>query len=215
MSDSAILIAVDGHHAADWIDVFRAQADGRPIRAWPHDLGDPADIGYACVWRAPAELLASLPNLRMIVSLTAGVDHLFVDASLPNVPIVRAAHPDLNMRVTEYVVLHCLRYHRRQPLYDAQQRRHIWAVHPQPAASEVAVGVMGLGVIGGEAARVLARIGFQVAGWSSSPKAIKGVATYHGPDGLGTFLARTEILICLLPLTIDTQGILNRAIFAS
>ena len=214
MNGNAILIAVDGPHAAEWIDLFRAQAGGRSVRAWPHDLGDPADIGYACVWRAPAGLLASLPNLRMIVSLAAGVDHLFDDPSLPNVPIVRAAHPDLSMRVTEYVVLHCLRYHRRQPLYDAQQRRRIWAVHPQPAASEVAVGVIGLGVIGGEAARVLARIGFRVAGWSASPKTIEGVATYHGPDGLDAFLARTEILVCLLPLTADTRGILNRSLFA-
>ena len=214
MSGKAILIAVDGPHAGDWTEVFRAQAGDRPVRSWPNDLGDPADIAYACVWRAPPGLLVSLPNLRLIVSLAAGADHLFMDASLPNVPIVRAAHPDLSMRVTEYVVLHCLRYHRRQPLYDAQQRQHVWAVHPQPAASEVAVGVMGLGVIGGEAARVLARIGFQVAGWSFSPKTIEGVSTYHGAGGLDAFLARTEILVCLLPLTADTRGFLNRALFA-
>ena len=214
MSGKAILIAVDGPYAGDWIEIFRAQPGDRPVRAWPHDLGSLDDISYACVWRAPAGLLASLPNLKMIVSLAAGVDHLLADESLPHVPIVRAAHPDLSMRVTEYVVLHCLRYHRRQSLYDAQQRQHIWKVHPQPAASEVAVGVMGLGVIGSEAARVLARIGFQVAGWSASPKVIEGVRVFHGPDGLDSFLARTEILVCLLPLTVSTQSILNRALFA-
>lgn len=214
MSDKSVLIAVDGPHADDWIEIFRAQPGGRPVRAWPHDLGNPADVAYACVWRAPAGLLASLPNLKMIVSLAAGVDHLLCDTNLPDVPIVRAAHPDLSMRVTEYVVLHCLRYHRRQPLYDAQQRQHVWKLHPQPAASEVAVGVMGLGVIGSEAARVLARIGFQVAGWSASPKTIESVSVFHGLDGLDPFLARTEILICLLPLTEDTCGILNRALFA-
>jgi glyoxylate/hydroxypyruvate reductase A len=214
MSGGAILIAVDGPQASEWADVFRAQADSRPVRVWPHDAGDPAEIGIACVWRAPKGLLANLPNLRLIVSLAAGVDHLLSDSDLPGVPIVRATHPDLSMRVTEYVVLHTLRYHRRQPLYDAQQRERIWKVHPQPAASEVAVGVMGLGVIGSEAARVLARIGFQVAGWSASLKSIEGVDVFHGARGLDRFLARTEILICLLPLTEATRGILDRRLLA-
>jgi glyoxylate/hydroxypyruvate reductase A len=150
----------------------------------------------------------------MIVNLGAGADSLLVDPDLPDVPIVRAAHPDLSMRVTEYVVLHTLRYHRRQALYDAQQRERVWRVHPQPAASDVSVGVMGLGVIGSEAARVLARIGFQVAGWSVSAKQIEGIEVFHGAEGLDPFLARTEILICLLPLTDATRGILNHKLFA-
>jgi glyoxylate/hydroxypyruvate reductase len=214
MSGSAILIAVDGPHAGAWADAFRAHSDGRPVRVWPHDIGDSPEIGIACVWRAPKGLLANLPNLRLVVSLAAGVDHLFSDPSLPDVPIIRATHPDLSMRVTEYVVLHTLRYHRRQPLYDAQQRERVWKEHPQSAASEVSVGVMGLGVIGSEAARVLARIGFKVAGWGASPKSIDGVDVFHGRAGLDAFLARTEILISLLPLTDDTRGILNRALFA-
>jgi glyoxylate/hydroxypyruvate reductase A len=214
MSTNAILVAVDGPQAAEWAHLLRAQSDGRPVRSWPDDPGQPAEIGYACVWRAPAGLLATLPNLKMIVSLAAGVDHLFSDPTLPRVPIVRAAHPDLSMRMTEYVVLHTLRYHRRQPLYDSQQRERIWRVHPQPAASDVAVGVMGLGVIGREAASVLARIGFNVAGWSASAKRIDGIDVFHGPDALDAFLARTEILICLLPLTAATQGILDRRLFA-
>ena len=161
MSGDAILVAVDGPHAGEWVEAFRAHGGGRPVRVWPHDIGAPEDIGFACVWRAPHGLLATLPNLKLIVSLAAGVDHLVGDPSLPDVPIVRAAHADLSMRVTEYVVLHTLRYHRRQPLYEQQQRQRVWKVHDQPAASEVCVGVMGLGVIGSEAARVLARIGFQ------------------------------------------------------
>ncbi|HEU5353494.1 MAG TPA: glyoxylate/hydroxypyruvate reductase A [Actinocrinis sp.] len=214
MSGEAILVAVDGPNAGEWVEAFRAQDGGRPVRVWPHEIGAREDIGVASVWRAPHGLLATLPNLKLIVSLAAGVDHLLTDPSLPDVPIVRAADPDLSMRVTEYVVLHTLRYHRRQPLYDAQQRQQVWHVHPQPAASEVAVGVMGLGVIGGEAARVLARIGFKVAGWSASAKAIDGVETFHGAAGLDAFLARTEILICLLPLTAATTAILDRTLFA-
>lgn len=213
MSGGAILVAVDGPHAGDWVNLFRQRGDGRAVRRWPNDVGDPNDIEVACVWRAPHGLLATLPNLKLIVSLAAGVDHLLGDPALPDVPIVRAADPDLSMRVTEYVVLHTLRHHRRQPLYDAQQRQRIWKLHDQPAASEVAVGIMGLGVIGKEAARVLSRIGFKVAGWSASAKTIDGVESFHGAGGLDPFLARTEILICLLPLTPATSGILNRALF--
>jgi glyoxylate/hydroxypyruvate reductase A len=214
VSAKAIVIAVDGPHAAEWVHLFRAQPGGRPVHAWPDDAGDPADIAYACVWRPPVGLLRTLPNLKMIFNLGAGADQLLADARLPDVPVVRAAHPDLSMRVTEYAVLHTLRYHRRQPLYDAQQRERVWRVHPQPAASEVNVGVMGLGVIGSEAARVLARVRFKVAGWSARAKQMEGVQTFHGADGLDAFLARTEILICLLPLTADTRGILNRDLFA-
>lgn len=213
MSGGAILVAVDGPQAAQWAELFRARGEGRPVRLWP-EIGDASDVEIACVWRAPHGLLATLPNLGLIVNLAAGVDHLLADPNLPDVPIVRAAHADLSMRVTEYVVLHTLRYHRRQPLYEAQQRQRLWKEHPQPAASEVAVGVMGLGVIGTEAVRVLARIGFRVAGWSTSEKLVDGVETFHGPAGLDPFLARTEILICLLPLTKTTRGILNRSLFA-
>jgi glyoxylate/hydroxypyruvate reductase A len=181
---------------------------------WPDQIGGPSEIAYACTWVAPHGALVGLPNLKLIANLGAGVDRLLADPSLPDVPIVRATHPDLAMRVTEYVVLHTLRYHRRQPLYEAQQRKRIWHEHPQPAASEVAVGVMGLGVIGGEAARVLARIGFKVAGWSATSKAISDIECFYGADGLDRFLARTEILICLLPSTPGTRGILNRGLFS-
>jgi glyoxylate/hydroxypyruvate reductase A len=214
MSADAILVAVDGPHAGEWAQLFRAQPGNRHVYCWPDDVGGPEEIAYACVWRPPSGLLGTFPNLRMIVNLGAGADSLLADPSLPDVPIVRAAHPDLSMRVTEYVVLHTLRYHRRQPLYDAQQRERVWRVHPQPAASEVAVGVMGLGVIGSEAACVLARIGFQVAGWSLSPKHVDNVEVFHGAEGFDPFLARTEILICLLPFTNATRGILNRKLFA-
>ena len=96
--------------------------------------------------------------------------------------------------------------------YDAQQRDKVWRVGEQPAASEVAVGVMGLGAIGGAAADALARLGFQVAGWSRTPRSIAGMETYHGAAGLDPFLARTEILVCLLPATPQTRGLINLAL---
>jgi glyoxylate/hydroxypyruvate reductase A len=210
---SAILIAVDGPQAAEWLTDLRAHAKTREFRIWPHAIGNPDDVAYACVWNPPHGFLARLPNLKAIINLGAGVDHLLADPTLPRVPVARVAHADLTTRVTEYVVLHVLMHHRRQRLYDAQQRQRLWRPHDQPGASEVSVGVMGLGVIGSNVADALGRLGFKIAGWSRTAKNLPGVKTFHGAAGLDAFLARTEILICLLPLTHETKGILNLALF--
>lgn len=210
---SAILVAVDGPQAGEWLDALRLHAGARELRV-PDAVGNPDDIAYACVWNPPHGLLRQFRNLKAIINLGAGVDHLFADPDLPRVPVSRVAHPDLTMRVTEYAVLHVLMHHRRQRLYDAQQRERVWRVHDQPAASEVAVGVMGFGVIGTHVTAALQNIGFKVAGWSRTPKSqLAGVETFHGQSGLDAFLARTEILVCLLPRTRDTEGILNLALF--
>lgn len=210
---NAILLAVTGWDVAEWEAHLRALAPERDIRVWPDRVGDPADIAYACVWKAPPGVLATLPNLQAIFSLGAGVDHLTADTSLPDVPIVRIVDRDLTLRMTEYIVLHVLMIHRRQHLYDRQQRERVWRDHDQPAANDVAVGVMGLGALGGAAAKALQQIGFNVAGWSRTRRHIAGIASFHGPSGLDAFLARTEILVVLLPLTSATEGILNLDLF--
>jgi glyoxylate/hydroxypyruvate reductase A len=210
---SAVLVAVDGPQAGDWLEALKANTKGREVRAWPAAAENLRGIAFACVWLPPHGLLAQLPDLKAVINLGAGVDHLLADPALPAVPVARVAHGDLTMRVTEYVVLHVLTHHRRQRLYDAQQRERVWRVHDQPAANEVAVGVMGLGVIGSNAAAALARLGFKVAGWSRSPKTLSGIETFHGAAGLDAFLARTEILVCMLPRTAETEGLLNLALF--
>jgi glyoxylate/hydroxypyruvate reductase A len=205
----AILLAVSGLDPQPWEERMRALAPGRDIRLWPQRLGDPADVAYVCAWHAPRGLFARLPRLKAIFSLGAGVDHIFADPELPDVPVVRIVDPDLTMRMTEYVVLHVLMHHRRQRLYDAQQRERVWREHAQAPASAVAVGVMGLGVLGGAAAAALRRLGFRVAGWSRTPKTLPDIETFHGGAGLDAFLRRTEILVCLLPATLATQGMLD------
>jgi glyoxylate/hydroxypyruvate reductase A len=209
---SAILLAITGWDPQEWNARFRSLASGRDIRLWPDRIGNPDDIAYACVWKPPHRLLGQFPKLRAIFSLGAGVDALTGDPSLPRVPLVRIVDPDLTMRMTEYVVLHVLMFHRQQRRYDAQQRERTWCELPQPAAHEVTVGVMGLGVLGAAAATALARLGFRVSGWSRTPKLIEGINTYHGPNQLDAFLARSEILVCLLPHTPATDGILNSAL---
>jgi glyoxylate/hydroxypyruvate reductase len=211
---AAILLVMTGAgwNPAQWQARFAALAPRRDIRIWPDRVGDPAGIAYACAWKPPSGLLAQFPNLEAVFSLGAGVDHLTDDPQLPAVPIVRVVDRDLTARMTEYVVLHVLLHHRRLQLYRAQQREKIWHEHPQPAASEVAVGILGLGVLGRDAAEVLARIGFRVAGFARSEKSIPGVETFHGEKNLDAFLARTEILVCLLPHTRASEGILDLAL---
>ena len=208
-----VLIAVGGAGAQEWLTGFQLLAPEREFRVWPDAIGNASDIACACVWKTPPGLLAQFPSLKAIFNLGAGVDGLLRDPDLPNVPIVRAVHPDLSMRMTEYVVLHVLMHHRQQRIYDAQQANRIWKGHDQPVASEVRVGIMGLGTIGRTAADILQRIGFQVAGWSRTLREEPGVETYYGTDGLGQFLRRTEILVCLLPHTPSTHGILNLELF--
>jgi glyoxylate/hydroxypyruvate reductase len=131
-------------------------------------------------------------------------------ASWKHPPGSLAALPNL-----QYVVLHCLMHLRRQRAYDAQQRQKLWLDDRfQPGAHHVRVGIMGLGVLGQDAAKKLGVMGFEVAGWSRSPRPIEGIETFSGAEGLDRFLARTDILVCLLPLTQDTRGILNRSVFA-
>lgn len=210
---AAILLAIVGWDPQGWEQRFKSMAPQHDIRVWPERVGNPAEISYACTWKVPAGLLRGFSNLKAIFSLGAGVDDVLGDRRLPRVPVVRIVDPDLTMRMVEYVALHVLMYHRRQRLYEAQQRNRIWLDHEQPAASAVSVGVMGLGVLGSAVATALRQLGFRVAGWSRTPKTIPGVECFHSHPGLDPFLRRTEILVCLLPATPETEGILNLATF--
>jgi len=182
------------------------------IRIAP-DLGNVADIDTALVWQPPPGLLRKLPNLKLIVSVGAGVDALVGDPTLPYVPLVRFVDPDLTGRMVEYVVLNVLYHHRRMAEYRELQMRSVWQYLPEPAAQDVRVGVMGLGVLGAAAAQALKPFGYQVRGWSRTPKSLDGIACYHGTTQLEAFLADTDILTVLLPLTPDTRGMLNRSLF--
>jgi glyoxylate/hydroxypyruvate reductase A len=208
----ALAILVSGWDPAPWAARFRALAPARSVRIWPAGIGAPEEIAYACAWKPPAGVLATFPNLAAIFSLGAGVDHLLHDPNLPHVPLVRIVDPDLTARMVEYVLLHTLMVHRRQRLYDAQQCERVWLDHDQPSASEVSVGIMGLGRLGLAAAAALRQIGFRVLGWSRTRKDIPGVECSHGEAGLDAFLAQSEILVVLLPLTPATEGLLNLAL---
>ena len=208
----AILLAISGWEPEAWLERFRAEAKGREVRLWPA-TGDVAAIDYACVWKQPAGLLATLPKLKAIFSLGAGVDHLLSDPSLPDVPIIRIVDADLTRRMTGYVALHVLLHQRKMKLYEAQRRERAWRDHYEAPPDRVRVGIMGMGVLGVAAAEALRQLGFKVAGFSRSAKAIPGIETFAGEAGLSAFLGRSDILVCLLPLTAETRGILRYDLF--
>ena len=200
--------------AARWRDELARQKPELEVRIWP-DIGDPAEIDYALVWRPQPGLLAGLPNLKLILSLGAGVDHVLKDPQLPRgVPIVRLVDPYLIDAMSEYVSLQVLRLHRQDLDYRVQQAAEIWRELPQKNACQRPVGILGFGEIGQDAARKLAALGFPVSGWSRGSKTIAGFLTYAGAEGLSQLLRATEILVCLLPLTPETEGILCARTFA-
>jgi glyoxylate/hydroxypyruvate reductase A len=204
----ALLYLVRAWPMDAWISAMRGLAPDLDLRVWPDRMGDPADIAYAVAWLPPANVL---PNLKLIFSLGAGVDAILRDSTLPDdIPIVRVNDPDLTMRMSEYVVLQVLMHHRQQRRIDENQRKKIWDSFPTHGASDLAVGIMGLGVLGSDAAAKLLSLDFKVAGWSRTRKHIPGVHCYAGAAEFDSFLARTDVLVSLLPHTPETTAIINR-----
>jgi len=187
----------------------RAQDPALDLRIAP-ELGCRADIDYTLAWNPPHGLLRTLPNLKLIVSVGAGVDGILSDPELPDVPIVRYVDPDLTRRMVEYVVLNVLYHHRRMSEFRELQEQRRWEYLPEPAAPEVRVGIMGLGVLGSAASKVLGALDYHVRGWSRARKQLAGVACFFGAAELEAFLAATDILVVLLPLTPETRGIIDR-----
>jgi glyoxylate/hydroxypyruvate reductase A len=193
-----------------WSDALKAEMPGLDVRVSP-DIGDPADIETALVWKAPPGELASLPNLKLITNLGAGVDPILADDTIPpHIPVARLGDSVMAGMMSQFVSFAVLRHYRGMARYERQQRAHKWDYVLPRASYDCTVGVMGIGLLGGAAARMLTTLGFPVAGWGRSPRTIEGVDTYHGAAGLMPFLARTEILVCLLPLTPNTRHIVNR-----
>jgi glyoxylate/hydroxypyruvate reductase A len=204
-----ILFQCPWDNAADWIALLRARLDGARLRIYP-DIGAPEAITVALVWKPPTGLLVGLPNLRLVHSLGAGVDFLLKNGETPpGVPIARLVDPLMAARMATYVLAAILRVERRLDAYSRQQAIGLWRRLPQRDAQEVRVGVMGSGALGARVAKVLSQHGFRVAVWSRTPKAQPGLESFAGQQHLAPFLERSDHLVCLLPLTDATHGLLD------
>ena len=205
----------DEAEVAAWRGYITAYDPTIDFRNWP-ETGPVEDIDYVLAWIHKPGDLARYPNLKAIFWLGAGVDHLLKDKDLPRqVPIIRLVDDGLTAGMTEYVLLHTLRYHRRLPELEAHQRERRWHKLAYSLAKDRRIGIMGMGVLGSDAASRLIGLGFDVAGWSRVPKQLAGLTSFHGDDGLKPFLNRSEILVCLLPLTPATTGIVNARTLAA
>ena len=208
-----LLLHLSDVDEAGWADKLRAALAPYPV-VRRGDAFDPADVRYIFVWKPKAEAFDGLSGLKAILSLGAGVDALLKHPRLPDAPIVRFVDADLSQRMSDYVVAHVTMHHRLYTRFRADQRAKRWTQLYPPAASETTVGIMGMGVLGQDAASRLLPLGFSLRSWSRTPKAVDDVEGFAGPERFDTFLAGTDILVNLLPLTPQTSGILNYDTFS-
>ncbi len=208
----ALLFSSKCDDAELWRQALTAELADLDFRVWTPDgetIGDPGGIEFALVWGPKKSALKEFPNLKAIFSLGAGVDHL-AGRDLPGgVPVVRLVDPGLTRGIREYVIYWTLHYHRRFAEYGESAAAGEWRQLPQADTRQRRIGIMGLGVLGADAATHLKALEFDVAGWCRGPKSLDGIECFHGAGGLAAFLGRTEILVCLLPLTAETRGVIN------
>jgi glyoxylate/hydroxypyruvate reductase A len=209
-----LVLSDTGAKFETWQAAFR---EGAPGVALVHDQGGTAlpGIRYAMTWKPQADLYRRMPDLAALFVLGAGIERFLADPSVPpKLQIVKMAEPGLTQAMEHYVLWQVLNHHRRFWELDAAQREAKWIEQTYPAPWERKVGVLGLGTLGAAVAELLATFGFATRGWSRGAKTIDGVACFAGPESLDAFLDGVEILVCLLPLTDETRGILNAGLFA-
>ncbi len=193
-------------------DEFKAQIPDLPIRFWP-EVNDVKDIEYLAFMHPDFDLLPAFPNLKAMFSRSAGVESFVDHPKLPKVPLGKVEPPGGDPMMTEYVVMHVLRFHRDMPGYQAAQARKEWRRVPIVRPEQRRVGFLGYGMMATAPALVLQSLGFKVSAWVRSPRKTAEVPMFHGADQLEPFLAQTDIAVCLLPLTPETEGIFNTRTF--
>jgi glyoxylate/hydroxypyruvate reductase A len=198
-----------------WSQALNRLMPDLDVYVWP-DVPDKEAIDAALVWKPPQGLLKQFSHLKLIASLGMGVDHILQDPELPaDVPVARLIDDNIIAQMGEYVCHAALHYHRRMEEYERFQRERRWHPLPPPDTAQRRVGVLGLGAIGSHTARLLTAVGFAVIGWSRTPKSLDAVQCFQGDQELAPFLQRSHILVCLLPLTEATRGIINAATLAT
>jgi glyoxylate/hydroxypyruvate reductase len=185
------------------------------LRIWP-EYGKQEEIEIVLVWWPPLGVMQRFPNLKLIISLGASIEHILIDPELPdNIPIVRLVSEGKTLQMVEYVTLAVLLFQRRFIEYQALQRSQRWEYLPAPDASSFTIGILGIGILGSRVAEKLITFGFPVRGWSRTSKAITGVKCFHGTEQFKLFLKTCQVLVCLLPLTPETEGILCHDTFSA
>jgi glyoxylate/hydroxypyruvate reductase len=200
-------------NAKAWRDTFEDQMPEIEIRIWP-DAGELADVEYLAFMRPNFDILPRFPNLKAMFSRSAGVEAFIHHPKLPKVPLGKVEPPGGDPMMTEYVIMHVLRFHRDMPAYQAAQANREWLRKRIVRPEERRIGFLGYGLMAKAPALVLKSLGFPVSAWVRSPREREEVPIFHGPDRLEAFLNQTDIAVCLLPLTRETEGIFCARTFA-
>jgi glyoxylate/hydroxypyruvate reductase A len=205
----ALLFSYAGADPSVWRAHFLKHLPGLDFRVFP-DIGDPKDIDYAAVWMHPQGDLRNYPNLKAILSFGAGVEHIIRDGLLPaGVPIVRLVDHEVAKDMAMHVLHWIIHFHRNYHLYLADQACTKWSRYPHRSPQTRRVGFLGMGAMGTIAAKVALEMGFRVSGWGLDPVQLDNVEFFEGNGALAAFLAQTDILVNVLPLTDETRGLLN------
>lgn len=207
----SIVIVSEGKDPSAWVEALKQARPELNLQVYP-DVAAKSDVTFALAWNHPPGVFQDYPNLRCISSMGAGVDHILRDTKLPEqATITRIIDENLTQDMGEYVAAQVLNHTRTLGAYKALQQQEKWQPLPYKRAKDVRVGIMGLGKLGAHVATVVAGLGFNVSGWARTAKEIAGVQVFVGDDALDDFLAQADVLVCLLPLTPETKGILNLA----
>jgi len=200
-------------NAEAWRDNFADQLPDLEIRIFP-EANDLEDIEYLAFIRPDFDVIPPLPNLKAMFSRSAGVEAFINHPKLPKVPLGKIEPSGGDPMMTEYTIMHVLRLHRDMPGYAAAQANREWLRKPIVRPEQRRVGFLGLGLMAKAPALVLKQLGFPVSAWVRSPRQDEELPIFHGPDQLERFLNQTDIAVCLLPLTKETEGILCARTFA-
>ncbi len=208
----SLLIAVQHRDMTKFKDEILHIDKNIDVEIWPN-VKHPDRVQFAVAWDHPKQIFQNYPNLKAVSSLGAGVDHLLSDNSIPEtVHITRVVAPSLTDQMSDFVLTAVLNLFRNTERYVKQQQKGHWEKHKAYSKSELTIGIMGLGELGKAAAQRLIANGFNVKGWARTQKSIAGLATYSNNE-LTEFLNGANVLVCLLPLTSETDGILEIDLF--
>lgn len=211
----ALLISGAAAKQAVYRDALLALDPSLDIVLLRDGVPDPSAIDAALVWNHPGGDLARYPNLRLLIAQGAGVDGVLADPTLPDLPLVRLVDPLLTSAMTEHVLLAVLRHHRDDAAYRSLQARAEWHPLPAPVTAKRRIAMLGMGELGRASAQALAALGFPVTGWTRTPRTCGDIPIRAGADAFLPLLAESDIVVCLLPLTDATRGLLDHAAIAA
>jgi glyoxylate/hydroxypyruvate reductase A len=209
-----LLYKGDMDRGREWARLLALKAPELPVFVWP-ETGDLHAVRYLAAWQPPVDFMRTMPNLEVVFSVGAGIDQFDLSSIPPHVTLVRMMEPGIVESMVQYVLQAVLTLHRDFIQYSVQQKQHTWREIPVRPASSTRIGVLGLGMLGTAVLQTLSSLGFPCAGWSRSAHSMEGIDCFAGTASLKAFLERTDILVCLLPLTDETRGLLDKQVFDS